>query len=325
MTNSTIVKPPANGKKLWRVKKIGTSSSQHESNTVQCLQNSLKITAAGNQYNVKKPQLKRPKNKPGMPKDFVFVDLSPVKDSESEESDNASSLPSSPTLSDNSDSNESLLTNDTSISDLSMELLDESFKIDNLDHSQMFMPDAETSFDYGLGLMDFDERLLFSQGAYQTPIHKHSHSISLPVQAAIQTPRQVSQSKFETPVNQILKTPEILHHRSKSVDNIKKKPLQFKTYSPKSKGSKSEKVKKPQLKHRHTISEPITKHGLDDFMSLNNQIRVSLGNDELSRTSTIESDEEFLQQPLKSEFLYGIDQFLSQKQEEFDFSAFVSI
>lgn len=329
------IKPPANGKKLWRVKRARQGPSQPEANTVQCLQNSLKITAAGGSYTCKKPQLmKRPRNKPGMPKDFVFVDLSPVKDADTQKASVDSfehlSLPPSPTMSensDNSDSNDSLITNDTSITDVSY---------DGVFDQSEFADDNQMSFDFGLGLMNFDEKLLLNQDGYQSQfqpqpqmpiqqIPETQQPVQVP-QQQLQTPRQYSQPKFETPVSQILSTPQTIHKRAKSVDNIKKKPLQFKTYSPKAKGNK---VKKPQLTHRHTISEPINKQGLDDFMNLNNQITVSLGNDQSDILDTPSSDEELLQfelnQPLNSDFHCGVDQFLTQKQEEFDFNAFVSI
>ncbi|KAK6205500.1 uncharacterized protein RJT21DRAFT_132283 [Scheffersomyces amazonensis] len=86
--------PPANGKKLWRVKRLISSDVTSTSNaatthaidsSVECLNNSLRISAAGNRLTTKRPPLRRPKNKPGKPKDFVFVDLSPVKTDESED------------------------------------------------------------------------------------------------------------------------------------------------------------------------------------------------------------------------------------------------
>ncbi|KAK6462937.1 hypothetical protein DFJ63DRAFT_334513 [Scheffersomyces coipomensis] len=90
------VLPPANGKKLWRVKRINSVSTDATSTTtnnntpvvdssVECLNNSLRISAAGNRLTTKRPPLRRPKNKPGKPKDFVFVDLSPIKTDESED------------------------------------------------------------------------------------------------------------------------------------------------------------------------------------------------------------------------------------------------
>jgi hypothetical protein len=227
-----------------------------------------------------------------MPKDFVFVDLSPVK-SEDEQNSDSSSTPSSPTFSENSDA-ESFVTNNSSISDISFDsiMADDSFN---------------ESFDFGFDLLD--EKLLEPfQFQNQAPAQQTQNFVNT-------TPTQNTAPQFETPVTQL---PEV--KRSKSVDSIKKKPLQFKSYSPKSK-----KVKKPVLKHRHTISEPVAKPDLDYFMSLNNQIQVDLKRDqeELSNLSSI-SDDEFLQQPLNNDFNGDIDQFLLQKQDEFDLSAFVS-
>ena len=58
--------------------------------SVECLQNSL-MMATGSEYKAKRLPLRRPKNKPGKPKSFVFVDLSPVKKSDSEEADSQQS------------------------------------------------------------------------------------------------------------------------------------------------------------------------------------------------------------------------------------------
>ncbi|KAL6451150.1 hypothetical protein SBY92_002488 [Candida maltosa Xu316] len=52
--------------------------------SIECLNNSLKIVAAASKFTIKRPPLRRPKNKPGKPKDFVFVDLSPVQSEEEE-------------------------------------------------------------------------------------------------------------------------------------------------------------------------------------------------------------------------------------------------
>ncbi|KAG5418628.1 hypothetical protein I9W82_004156 [Candida metapsilosis] len=87
MSCNTAVLPPANGKKLWRVKRSVSSSAHSSTSTqsqtsVECLNNSLKIAAAGSKFSIRRPPMRRPKNKPGKPKDFVFVDLSPVKSDE---------------------------------------------------------------------------------------------------------------------------------------------------------------------------------------------------------------------------------------------------
>ncbi|KAI5956465.1 hypothetical protein KGF54_000940 [Candida jiufengensis] len=96
MSSNNVVLPPANGKKLWRVKRTPSSTNSnsnstshnnnHSQTSVECLNNSLKIVAAASKFTVKRPPLRRPKNKPGKPKDFVFVDLSPIKSDEEIES-----------------------------------------------------------------------------------------------------------------------------------------------------------------------------------------------------------------------------------------------
>lgn len=75
------VLPPANGKKLWRVKRrlVSGSMAQTDASSLECFNSLMKMSAAGKQSMARRPPLKRPKLKPGMPKDFVFVDLSPVK------------------------------------------------------------------------------------------------------------------------------------------------------------------------------------------------------------------------------------------------------
>lgn len=91
------VLPPANGKKLWRVKRSVSASSTtslDSNSSLECLNNSLKISAAGKQFLVRRPPMKRPKFKPGMPKDFVFVDLSPVKTASDDENESVSSASS---------------------------------------------------------------------------------------------------------------------------------------------------------------------------------------------------------------------------------------
>ena len=102
---SRNILPPANGKKLWRVKRTpsmsstssksstsSSTSSSNNSNTTQsetsleCLNNSLRIAAAAQGgLTIRRPPLRRPKNKPGKPKSFVFVDLSPIKSDEEAE------------------------------------------------------------------------------------------------------------------------------------------------------------------------------------------------------------------------------------------------
>ncbi|RLV95114.1 hypothetical protein JA1_001109 [Spathaspora sp. JA1] len=91
-TKNTIL-PPANGKKLWRVKRASSNEDTDEASqtSMECLKSSLKISAAAaataiqGKNSGRRHSLKRPKNVPGKPKNFVFVDLSPVK---SEVSDN---------------------------------------------------------------------------------------------------------------------------------------------------------------------------------------------------------------------------------------------
>lgn len=337
-------KPPANGRKLWRVKRLN-QNAQPESNTVACQKNSLKI-ANSTQYGVRKPQLKRPKNKPGMPKDFVFVDLSPVKDDGANDSDIASttsydSNQSSPVFSSADDSmsslNDSVFSDDFDYSDFSF---DSSLIID--DYMQANPTQVMMSPEMGLGLMNNWNQPMIPQGEYHSEFH---------------TPRQMSQPQFETPINQITsssptmaakspKTPPS-HGRSKSTSSVPKKKaggLQFKTYTaPK---TKEQKASRPRNHHRHTVSQPIaspenhnvpSKPGLDDFMKLNEQIMVSLSSDNSSGDESINLStpitdlsevEEDLQKPVQFDSNLtscGLNDFLSTKQDEFDLSSFVAL
>ncbi|KAK6458770.1 uncharacterized protein RJT20DRAFT_4357 [Scheffersomyces xylosifermentans] len=113
-TRHTKVLPPANGKKLWRVKRsVSAGSASHSSHnndthdttqldsSLECMNNSLRISAAANKFSMRRPPLRRPKNKPGKPKDFVFVDLSPVKNGDSEVSTEEDGTTASPTFPNN--------------------------------------------------------------------------------------------------------------------------------------------------------------------------------------------------------------------------------
>lgn len=77
------VETPIYGKKLWRVNRTSLPGAAKNSSR-ECLNSSLKISAAGKQFLQKRAPSKRPRSKPGQPKDFVFVDLSPVKSSDDE-------------------------------------------------------------------------------------------------------------------------------------------------------------------------------------------------------------------------------------------------
>ncbi|GEQ66482.1 hypothetical protein JCM33374_g145 [Metschnikowia sp. JCM 33374] len=73
--------PPANGKRLWRVKRpvmTGGEGYQKPDRSGEGLQNSLRVSSVGKQFHVKRSPIKRPRNKGGKNK-FIFVDLSPMK------------------------------------------------------------------------------------------------------------------------------------------------------------------------------------------------------------------------------------------------------
>ena len=83
------VLPPANGKKMWRVKRTPSTNSkegQQSDSSRECLNSSLKISAAGKTFMMRRPPMKRPRAKFGESRAFVFVDLSPVKSEEDSKS-----------------------------------------------------------------------------------------------------------------------------------------------------------------------------------------------------------------------------------------------
>lgn len=239
------VLPPANGKKLWRVKRsvsLGNPASSDANSSLQCLNSSLRITAACKQFMSKRPSLKRPKLKPGMMKDFVFVDLSPVK-TEAEEI--------SPAL---------LL--------LLMSLLAESpvfdkphdFSFDDIDSSLLGLGLMNMPAEYPqpsvaeLALQMQQEQLAFQRflqfqsqfGMQTSPQMTQLQMQTSPMQTNSQIQTQMSQLQVAHPA-----TP-YTHQRSKlaSLPRRKSSEFQFKSY-------KGPGVRKP--KHRRCVSESSVK------------------------------------------------------------------
>lgn len=337
-TKSQQVMPPANGKKLWRVKRsVSGPHSSDLASLMECLNNSLKISAAGNQYLARRPPLRRPKTKPGMPKDFVFVDLSPVK------TDDEPKQEVSPSL-DLASLNESfgLLSSDD---DLIFSSIMDSPELRTADASMDFAS-APFDTDLGLGLMNVD------MGPHTVDWNQHQQQIAF--QQFLQYQQQMSQYQYQQPVSALpdreYQIPNT-NKRSKSTSAIPRKKsspeFQFKTY----KGPSAKKAR-PQNKHRHTVSEPIKPQtpvslqvstptaGLEDFMALNKEIRLFL-DDTLSTSSSISmndgsytpvtdisesEDIDHLHKPLELDSaLFGGCSDIFARQEEFDFNSFVSI
>lgn len=338
-TTSQVL-PPANGKKLWRVKRsVSGPHSSDLASLMECLNNSLKISAAGNQYLARRPPLRRPKTKPGMPKDFVFVDLSPVK-SDEETKQEASPLLDMASLNDSF----GLLSSDE---DLIFSSIMDSPELRTSDVSMDYAPTYE--HDLGLGIMNVD------MGPHTVDWNAHQQQLAF--QHFLQYQQLMGQYQYQQPTMPVVQScteteTQIPHtnKRSKSTSSIPRKKstsgFQFKTYK-----GPSTKRSRPQNKHRHTVSEPIKpltptslqastpNASLEDFMALNKEIRVFL-DDSLSTSSSISMSEgsytpvtdisesedvDHLRKPLDLDTsLFGCSDLFT-RQEEFDFNSFVSI
>lgn len=340
------VLPPANGKKLWRVKRslsTGNPASLDANLSLECLNSSLKITAAGKQFMSKRPPLKRPKCKPGMPKDFVFVDLSPVKSSEDEEGSENSSVmsvaTSSPTMAFSGEKQSPL------------SLCDEFFA--------SFEDEAFGNFTLGSDLQCgqqpmFENAPLLGLGLFNMPIGYAKPSV---VELALQMQQeQLAFQRFLQYQSQFLHTPQVtqtpfqppvhtnpinMHKRSKSISSIPRRKsaggFQFKTY----KGPNS--VKKPLVrKHRRSVLEPTLNivvpelatspfeselkdflHAPRDDLSFEDIELFDLAYTPLTDFSDFENVET-LHKPIDLDILHGCDTTQLFK-DEFDMSNFVSI
>lgn len=343
------VLPPANGKKLWRVKRnlsTGNPASLDANLSLECLNSSLKITAAGKQFMSKRPPLKRPKSKPGMPKDFVFVDLSPVKSSEDEESsDGASSVMSSTA------SSPTLAFSNDKLSPMSM--LKDSFTFFEDDSFQNFPMDnyqacgsAQPAFDanlLGLGLMNMPAEYPQPSVA-ELAMQMHQEQLAfqrfLQFQSQFLNTPPMTHTPAEPPM---MSSPVRDHKRSKSTPSIPRRKsaggFQFKTY----KGPNTS-VRKPLVrKHKRCVLEPTNKiiadakcttppsdsdlreflHDPTDDLSLEDVEQFDLAYTPLTDLSDFENVDT-LHKPINLDMLHGCDSAQLFK-DEFDMSNFVSI
>lgn len=294
------VLPPANGKKLWRVKRAVSSHSRSDSadsiSSLECLNNSLKISNAA-KFTMKRPPLRRPKNKPGMAKDFVFVDLSPVKSEEVEEVKEVASESES--------------------------VFDQSF-VHSSPQSSIASPDC-----LGLGIMglDWNEQLpvqefqqsypqYTTQDFQQAPSFSTEHptqftnnNVSQQLlnyqEAMLQQSQQIQflQQQLQQVQSNTPTSPKRTKSRSEQPSKRRSSgQFQFKTYT----GPKN-KVKKPSVSSVGSVS-PVSPRqvGLEDFFTLNEQLAVPLNaNDFMNQLSFSGYDD-------KAES----DQFLLQRQDE---------
>ncbi|ODV81593.1 uncharacterized protein CANTADRAFT_3686 [Suhomyces tanzawaensis NRRL Y-17324] len=286
---NTQVLPPANGKKLWRVKRSVSAghldTDSHSQSSLECLNNSLKISAAASKFSIRRPPLRRPKNRPGKPKDFVFVDLSPVKNEDCATFCDASST-NSPTQSPlETPPSSTSFTSDKSMFDLpqlneSFSLLSDSDSIfsafdRSASNEQNYIQDTHSIAssvsqheDIGLGIMgldvqnweqnpNFNERPAQQQApqidnaAFNQQLYGYQH-------AMMEQHKQIQMLKQQLQEQQAQKKAplENLHKRSKSasVENPKRRgsgQFQFKSYTGPKKGK--------AMKLRRTVSEPSRK------------------------------------------------------------------
>lgn len=225
------VLPPANGKKLWRVKKSNASEPSN-----QCLNNSLRISQ-GEKFTVKRPPLKRPKNKPGLPKDFVFVDLSPIKLKSQEEIPEIQQLPS-PALS---------LPIDFSDSDSIDSVLDEPIGLGidyNWDYNYQPQYDQPQPIQYNEA--QYNEVQYNEYDQYQKLLDTEK--------VLLQQNQQIQQLQLQ--LNQLQQVQLPNHKRSKSLDG--KKQIQFKSYTG------------PKKKNKRCVSESVINTSNLNINNINN-------------------------------------------------------
>ncbi|WPK25222.1 hypothetical protein PUMCH_002528 [Australozyma saopauloensis] len=244
------VAPPPNGKKLWRVKRASCSgpSGKENNSSLECLNNSLRISAAGKSFLQKRPPSKRPRSKPGMPKDFVFVDLSPVKSSDDE-------LASLSSNSDFSSMSAALSANTSVISSPTYVGRSDSVSLNNSYGEELDLPfyygnniPQENDL-FGLGLLnlncDFDAPQNFQTQKILEPFY--NEQVAEPQNNYFE-----QKTQLQTQTN-VYPTPNLTHKRARSVSESRRKSaggIQFKTY----RGPKT------SLKvHKRSLSEPFIK------------------------------------------------------------------
>ncbi|KAI3404905.2 hypothetical protein KGF56_002321 [Candida oxycetoniae] len=324
--SSNVVLPPANGKKLWRVKRTNSGSCKSSSasssslTSAECLNSSLKIAAAAAaaaaaaNFTVKRPPLRRPKNKPGKPKDYVFVDLSPVKSQDCVETVKASPVVQqvpSPTLS----------TGDCT----------------SVEESLFDLPGSHDGGELGLGIMnlgfDWSQTQPISQETVDVTESYLSQQLYGYQQAMLQQHLQIQQLQQQLLQQQQQQQQQHHHHQQQDPPNQQQDPphftpklrkrkqaagqLQFKTYQPKHNRSISDgSIRKPSHTKRASVHEIPTPSSisssqyipmeysdstssdvsLDDFMMLNEQIAMNLPQEQqlhpLTPASSYSSDVE---------------------------------
>lgn len=321
----------------------------------------MKISAAGTSFLTRRPPSKRPKNKPGMPKDFVFVDLLPVKtqDAEMTGSNDLTSISSAPTSASASTSG-SLPPSPTSDDDSIFSNIDSATMMSELDGSGAYVQDVfsnDTRAEMGLGITNIDfgmgwqsqeaasgaaelAPLAYSMNGIDTSSTPQFNSfvfgttrggddVDVDTMQAVQPrghKRAYTVGEISTGAAPILK-------RSKSAgDRRRSGEIQFKAYHAPVAGPRK------QLAHRHTMSAPVVPQiksqpqqaasNLEDFMLLNEQITVFLSDSDASDAGDYSPVSELVPEVdnLKFSNFKGCanDQFMVHKPEDFDFNSFVT-
>lgn len=355
MENKSKILPPANGRKLWRVRLASASAKKAVGSnfSMECFNNSMKISAAGTSFLTRRPPSKRPKNKPGMPKDFVFVDLLPVKTQEAEMtgSNDLASISSAPTSASASTSG-SLPPSPTSDDDSIFSNLDSATMMSELDGTGAYVQDTfstDTRAEMGLGIMNIDfgmgwqsqeaasgaaelAPLAYSMNGIDTSSTPHFNNFVFGTTRGEDiTSNTTMQPRGHKRAYTVDAAPNLKRSKS-TTDRRRSGEIQFKAYHAPVAGPRK------QLNHRHTMSAPVVPQiksqqpqpvsNLEDFMLLNEQITVFLNDSDTSDAGEYSPVSEFVPEVdnTKLSNFKGCanDQFMAHKPEEFDFNSFVT-
>lgn len=203
----------------------------------ECFNNSLRISQ-GEKFTVKRPPLKRPKNKPGKPKDFVFVDLSPIKAEQENQQQQPQQQQQTP--------------QQLPSPALSFELPVDSFSDNDSIFDSKMLDDIEPiglgiSLDYSWDQMNYTTNYNDSNNnancnttttspitetfaKYPNP-DQYQLKLFETEQVLLQQNQQIQQLKQQLDQFQQQMKPPMIHKRSKSLDIKKKSQIQFKTYT----------------------------------------------------------------------------------------------
>lgn len=264
------VAPPVTGKKMWRIDRASVLGASKNSSR-ECWNNSLKISAAGKQFLQKRPPSKRPRSKPGQPKDFIFVDLSPVKSSDDESTCSSDFSAMSSSLSANTSVTSSPTAMSRNDSLCSNNLFEEESEYKCFQSTEL-LPENEL---LGLGLLnlnyDFDapqnintsyQEQSTAEPTFASPIESENSFSAppyLPFLEQMESFAPFEQRPQLAPIqtNNLYPTPEKTHKRARSVSTGSRRKsaggIQFKTYKGPKNTQGMQKVHKRCLSESHII------------------------------------------------------------------------